>query len=375
MYIRCLKCFHCGKKFSRERLLYRCSKCNGSLEIVYDYARLKQLSWPKLRKRPFNHWRYKEFYPHCSKIISLQEGGTALVQSKLDKNMLFKLESQNPTGSFKDRGSTIEISHAGDSGAKRIICASTGNMGASVSAYSARADLECEIVLPKSASGQKIRQIENLGARITKVNGDYTLAARTAYQKFKRHQGFLVGDYSFRGEGEKSVGFEIMDQLLASGHASKPLCIICPVGNGTLISSIWKGLGEFKKAGLIKRLPILVGVQAAGCNPVAKSFLTSKPIKAVIPRTIAGAIACGDPLDGEKAVKALRESGGIAVEVSDREILIARRQMATTEGIDAEPSGATPYAALPKIKVSRKAVKILIITGHGLKDLKHSLKS
>lgn len=369
MHIKHLECFHCGKKFGRDRLLYRCDKCKGSLEIVYDYSKLKKLSWKKLRSRIFNHWRYVEFYPASKVQLFLGAGGTALVESKKKKNVFFKLEFQNPTGSFKDRGSAVEISHAKDTRAKKVVCASTGNMGASVSAYSARAGLKCEIVLPKAATGEKIQQIKNLGAQTTKVNGDYTFAAKTAYNKFKKHKGFLVGDYSFRGEGEKSVGYEIIDQLNECKLVNKKVYVICPIGNGTLISAIWKGLKEFKKAGLLKKLPILIGVQAKGCNPVSRSFRTGMKIQKLIPKTLAGAIACGDPLDGEKAVKALRESKGKAVEVSDSEILSARKEMGEIEGIDCEPSGAAPYAALKKLKLN--GVKVLVVTGHGLKDLKH----
>ncbi len=371
MFIKRLECFHCGKRFKRSRLLYRCSRCNGSLEIVYDYARLKELNWRRLRKRPFNHWRYKEFYPHCQSIITLDEGGTQLVKSRFDHAVFYKLELQNPTGSFKDRGSTIEVSHARDLKARLIICASTGNMGTSIAAYSARAGLPCEIVLPTVTTKEKMRQIRNFGAKISRVKGDYALAAKTAYKKFQHHQGFLVGDYSFRGEGEKSVGFEIIDQLMERKLASSPVYIICPIGNGTLISAIWKGFKEFKKAGLVQTLPILVGVQAGGCNPVSKSFNTNMPIKKLIPKTIAGAIACGDPLDGEKAVRALKESNGRVIEVSDKEMLIARKEMATTEGIDSEPSGAAAYAAFKKLNLPKNTIKVLVITGHGLKDLKH----
>ncbi len=372
MRIKHLECFHCKKRFGRDRLLYRCNHCNGSLEIVYDYSKLKKLNWKKLRERTFNHWRYLEFYPASRNKVCLGAGGTALIESKQIPNVFFKLEFQNTTGSFKDRGSAVEIAHAKDSGAKKVVCASTGNMGASVSAYSARAGLNCEIVLPKSAAGEKIRQIEIFGAKTTKVNGDYALAAKTAYKKFKQHKGFLVGDYSFRGEGEKSVGYEIIDRLESCGLINKKIYVICPIGNGTLISSVWKGFKEFKKAGLLKKLPVLVGVQAEGCNPVAKSFKTGRPIKKIIPRTIAGAIACGDPLDGEKAVKAVKESKGLVIEVSDNEMLASRKETSTVEGIDCEPSGAAPYAALKKIKLPGSAVKVLIVTGHGLKDLKHA---
>jgi len=368
MYIKYLECFLCKDRYSRTQMKYRC-QCGGSLEIVYDYSRLRRtMSWGKLRKRPFNHWRYKEFYPHVRNLVTLDEGGTPLVHSVQHKKVLFKLESQNPTGSFKDRGSTVELSHALDFGAKQIVCASTGNMGASVSAYAARAGIPCEIILPTSATGEKIQQIKNYHAKGSRIKGDYTVAAGAAYEKYRRLGHFLVGDYAFRGEGEKSVGYEIMDQMLGE-HDKYPDNIFCCIGNGTLISGLWKGLKEMKLAGLISKLPRLIGCQVKGCSVVIDAFRSGKGLKKVKPRTICGAVACGDPLDGDKAVAALRESHGKGVLVSDAEVIKARRELSSKEGIDAEPSGAIPYAAYKKLKVT--GTSVILVTGHGLKDLRN----
>ena len=131
MYVKYLSCEKCGKHHPKSEAKYYCS-CGGVVRVVYDHSGLKKaVTWKKLRDRPFNHYRYKEFFPNTKKIVSLDEGGTSLVESG-NKNRLFKLEFENPTGSFKDRGSTCEISHAIDMGAKRVVCASTGNMGASL---------------------------------------------------------------------------------------------------------------------------------------------------------------------------------------------------------------------------------------------------
>jgi len=333
------------------------------LDIIYDYSKLKKtMSWQKLHTRPFNHWRYKEFFPTVKNLISFNEGGTALVQSK--KRLFFKLEGQNPTGSFKDRGSTIEISHAKDFHAKQIICASTGNMGASVSAYSARAGIACEIILPSSAGGEKIQQIKNYGAKTTKIKGDYTIAAKKAYDQYRKLGHFLVGDHSFRGEGEKSVSYEIIDQMKFD-YDNLPEYIFCPIGNGTLISGMWKGLKEMKMVGLISKLPRLVGCQMTGCNTVVKSFNTGKDIQKLIPKTLAGAVACGDPSDGLKAKVALIESSGIGITVSDKELISARREMAKNEGIDAEPSGALAYAGYKKVNVKGDALYTKSILNNG----------
>lgn len=360
MRVNRLVCPHSRESYPPWKPKYYCVD-KSPLEVQYDYRTLKKVSWKKLRDRPFNHYRYKEFLPNTKHKVSLNEGGTALVQGK--KNLWFKLESQNPSGAFKDRGSACEISHAKDLGAKKIVCASTGNMGASVAAYSARAGVDCTIVLPNAASGEKINQIQQHGARLKKLKGDYTAAMKEAYSMYKSGKYYLCGDYAYRLEGEKTVGMEIVDQLSSVEQ------IILPIGNGTLLAGMWKGLTEMKRARLIRKLPRMVGVQAKGCSPVYKAWKTGKPIKPVIPKTIAGAIACGDPIDGELAIHAVKESKGSMYAVNDKEILAARKELASTQGIDGEPSALVPYAAYKKMRSRKKTV--LVVTGHGLKDLKH----
>jgi len=366
MYIKYLKCYMCDKTYSSDNLKYRCA-CGGGLDIIYDLERLRRVvSWDKFRKRQFNHWRYEELYPALKNKVTFGEGGTPLVSCRENHNVMLKLEGCNPTGSFKDRGSTIELSHALDEGATHIVCASTGNMGASVSSYSARAGLQCEVVIPHDASGEKIAQIKQHGAKVTHVRGDYSKAAEVAFNKYKVEHDFLVGDYAYRGEGEKSVGFEIMDQL----QGYKLDYIIVPIGNGTLLSGIWKGMKEMYYLGLIDKLPKLIGVQAAGCKPVVTAFEKNlKEIDSVIPNTIAGAVACGDPLDGIPALRALRESKGDAVSITDTELKHARTIMAHMEGVDAELSGVLSFAAYHKLKIPKQKRCVLIVTGNGLKDL------
>jgi threonine synthase len=360
MHVKHIQCVACGRIYGRNQIVFLC-ECGGSLDVAYDYSEIKKkVTWHKLRKRPFNHWRYREFFPvyRDHNIISLGEGGTPLLNLK--NNIYLKLESLNLTGSFKDRGSTVEVSKALEFGVKKIGCASTGNMGASVAAYCARAGIKAKIFLPSIALKTKIRQIQVHGAETVVVKGTYTKAEETA----KKQKGlYLMGDYPYRGEGEKSVAYEIMDEINAD-------YIICPVGNATLISAVWKGLKELKICGLISKLPKLVAVQSSGCSPLVDAFNSGKEISEVYPKTIATAIACGYPIDGRKALKALNESNGIAVKVSDAEILNARRELAHS-GIDAEPSGAVSYAGLRKLKLPKNKIKACIISGHGLKDLEN----
>ena len=371
MHVQYLQCVKCHEKYDKKEARYRCH-CGQSLEVIYNFNEIKNsISWEKLRQRPFRHWRYREFFPLIKEenSVSLKEGGTPLLKSRnISKELgfeklFFKCESENPTGSFKDRGTTVEISKALEFGSKEIVCASTGNMGASISAYAAAANLKAHIILPKETSDIKIAQIISHGARIHRIDGDYNQAEKKAFKLYKKRGWFLMGDYPYRGEGEKSVGYEIADEVEAD-------YIIAPVGNGTLIHGIWKGLKEFKNVKLIKKLPKLIGIQSSGCNTVVKAFKNnSDSIRPVKPKTIANAIACGNPLDGLEALQVLRESKGMAETVTDREILRAKDRLAKKEGLFAEPAGAVSLAGLIKFKnrLEKDARIVLIVSGNGLK--------
>lgn len=376
MHVRYLQCVRCGRTYPKGEIRYRCD-CGDSIEIVYDYAELMgHISWADLRKRTFCHWRYREFYPDLKKknIISMGEGGTSLVRSRNVvkkagcRELLFKMESLNPTGSFKDRGSTVEISQAKAYGAPELVLASTGNMGASVAAYTARGGIGCGIYVPKNTPRIKLLQMEAHGAAIKRVNGDYTAAMVEARRQFDVNHVYLAGDYPYRSEGEKSVSFEIAD-VLGSDYDY----IAVPIGNGTLLHGMWKGLKELKLLGLIDRLPKIIGVQAEGCNTVAKAFMChTDRIEPVLPHTLMDAVACGDPLDGSWALRALKESKGIAVTCSDNEASCARNMLALEEGIFAELSGALSTAGLIKAyeqgQIENDARVVSVITGHGLKE-------
>jgi len=376
MHVKYLQCVRCGNKVSKDKIQFRCEKCGGGLDVIYDYDEIKdKVSWKELRKRPFNHYRYREFFPTLNdkNLIKLGAGGTPLIFSEnLLKDskikLYFKLESSNPTGSFKDRGTSIELSKALDFNSKEIVVASTGNMGASIAAYCAKAQIKANIFIPEKTPGIKRKQMKSHGAKIIQVHGDYVLAAQKAMEMFNKKGIYLLGDYPYRGEGEKSVGHEIMDELNAD-------YIVVPIGNGTLLKGIWKGVKELKLTGLIEKTPKMIGVQSENCDTVIGSFLNnSAPSYVNDPVTVATAIACGSPLDGQEALESLQESNGLGITVSDREILEAKRLLAQQEGIYAEESGAVSLAGLIKLskkKQTREQLRektiVCIITGHGLK--------
>jgi len=347
--------------------------------VIYDYREIKgKVSWQNFRKRNFSHWRYREFFPAFSDkgIVSLGEGGTPQTFSRFigktaGLRLVFKNETVNPTGSFKDRGTSVEISRALELGIRHVDCASTGNMGASVAAYCAAAGIRAKVFVPRKTAHEKIAHMLAHEAELVIRGRDYNAALALAERDYRLYKTYLMGDYPYRGEGEKSISFEIVDSALANGYF--PNYIALPMGNGTLCRAVWKGLKELKGVGLIKRLPKILGFQAERCAPIVNSFKAgAEHIDPVRPKTLAAAIAVGNPLDGLPALDALRESKGVAEAVSDGEILRAQKLLALREGIWAEPSGAVALAGILKLlkmgHLSRNDSVVCLITGHGLKE-------
>ncbi|MFB6167169.1 MAG: threonine synthase [Candidatus Nanohaloarchaea archaeon] len=371
MHVEALECVRCGERYDPSEVRYRCGECGSSLDVEYDYDEISgRVSWEKLRERTFDHFRYREFLPVVEEehVVRMGGGGTPLAESKvlgeeLGMDLRFKMESLNPTGSFKDRGTVVELGKALDHGRDEIVVASTGNMGASIAAYTARAGVEARIYVPEGAGGPKMKQMRSHGAELVEVDGDYSDAAEKAWKDWEEKGIYLMGDYPYRGEGEKTVGFEIADQW-------SPDAVVMPVGNGTLIHAVWKAFQELEKVGLVDHTPSMVGVQAEGCNTVVdalqKGYEEVRPAEEV--DTVAGAIACRDPLDGEEALESVRESGGEGVAVSDEEIMEAKRKLAEKEGIYVEEAGAASLAGLRKLQGEIEGGKVVAgMTGHGLK--------
>ncbi|GGG00356.1 hypothetical protein GCM10010995_17090 [Cysteiniphilum litorale] len=315
-------------------------------------------------------------------FVSLRESATPLVKSKvlgkeLGIDLYFKVEGKNPTGSFKDRGSAVDISIAKELGAKGVILASTGNMAASCSCYAAAAKMPCFIVVPEGVSMSKLAQVISFGGKIIQVKGSYNDAANLAYKIAKSRKFFLAGDYAFRVEGQKTGAFEVIDQLLFQ----VPDEVIIPVGCGTNITAYAKGFAEYKDLGLIHKIPRLVGVQSTGACSLVNAF--DKKAKHLEPLeradTIATAIAVPFPIDGDKAIDAIYQTGGEASAVSDTDMLKAQYYLSTQEGLFVESASAATVAHLFKkkeqglIKPGQRVVCVL--SGEGLKDPSVVLKS
>lgn len=363
MHEKHIGCPSCGKTFPLTTKRYRCT-CSASLEIIFDYHKLRKLSF---EGRPFNQSRYQELYP-VKHLATLGEGGTPLLKSKnlakeLPFDLAFKMEGMNPTGSFKDRGSSVEVAKAFECKAKKLVVASTGNMGSSLAAYAARARLPLTVFAPQDAQNVKVTMMLAHKATVYQIDRGYDQAARLA-EHYSRKGYHLTGDYLFRREGTKSVGLEIAEQTTAD-------VVFCPVGNGSLMSATWKGFKEMHMLKKIKKKPHMVSVQASGSSTIAGSTLNkgSRPLAQEKPHTIAKAIEVGVPQDGYMVLKAIHESKGFPLDVSDREIIKARNLLAWEEGIFAEPAGAASFAGLLKAKdnIPRGSRVVCVVSGHGLK--------
>jgi threonine synthase len=319
--------------------------------------------------------RYRRFLPvtDATPPLTLGEGFTPLVPLRRFgrrigmPNLHAKVEGQNPTGSFKDRGMVMAVAKALEDGARAVICASTGNTSASAAAYGAAAGLDVLVVLPKGqiALG-KLLQALVAGARVIAVDGNFDDALRIVRELASDpgHPVTLVNSVNpHRLEGQKTGAFEVCDDL---GRAPDALAI--PVGNAGNISAYWAGFREYRAAGLVEATPRMLGFQAAGAAPIVLGHAVDRP------DTVATAIRIGNPASWAKATAARDESGGRIEAVTDAEILAAYRDVASDEGIFCEPSSAASLAGVRKLaeagELEREALIVCVLTGNGLKDPK-----
>ena len=369
-----MKCISCGEEYNLDEIIYTCKECGSTLEVVCS----PDVSRDIFECRKSTMWKYKEFMPvDESKIVSLEEGGTPFCKcqklgDKLGIELYVKVEGSNPTGSFKDRGMSVGITKAVELGVETVGCASTGNTSASLAAYAARAGKRCIVLLPsgKVALG-KLAQAMFHGAEVISIKGNFDEALETVTALALEGQLYLLNSVNpFRLEGQKSIGFEVVDDL---GWKS-PDRIILPVGNAGNISAIWKGVTEFHEAGFIEDLPMMTGIQAEGAAPIANAVRKGKKSIEPVPNpeTVATAIRIGAPVSAQKALRAIYDSNGMAETVTDDEILSAQKLLARTEGIGVEPASAASIAGLLKLvkngEVDKGEQVVCIVTGHLLKD-------
>ena len=322
--------------------------------------------------------RYRELLPVTSDtpLISLGEGDTPLVRSRSIERDLrcealyFKLESSNPTGSFKDRGMVVAVAKAMEEGARAIMCASTGNTSASAAAYAGRYGLKCYVIVPDGRIARgKLAQATLHGAEVIAVDGNFDAALKMAREITARHPIALVNSVNpHRIEGQKTAAFEIVDAL---GDAPDVLAI--PVGNAGNITAYWRGFVEYHRLERTSRRPTVLGFQAEGAAPIVRGH----PVES--PQTVASAIRIGNPASWKGAISARDESGGSISAVSDDEILEAYRRLAAQEGVFCEPASAASVAGVLKAAIAGTSfngrIVVCVITGNGLKDPETALQT
>jgi threonine synthase len=328
-----------------------------------------------IQQRPRLLHRYEAFLPvtDATPPLSLGEGFTPLIHARTlgraigCPQLFLKFEGANPTGSFKDRGMVLAVAKALESGARAIICASTGNTSASAAAYGAAAGMEVIVVLPagRIAAG-KLLQAQAAGARVIAVDGNFDDALRIVRELVDaaddRHPLTLVNSVNpLRLEGQKTAAFEVCDDL---GGAPDYLAI--PVGNAGNISAYWAGFTAYRSAGMVETVPKMLGFQAEGAAPLVTGQRVEHP------ETVASAIRIGDPASASLALRARDESGGRIDAVSDEQILDAYRDLARHEGMFVEPASAASVAGVRQLvadgDIDPGGTIVCVLTGHGLKD-------
>ena len=394
------QCSLCGAEYGPTQVTYTCPRDGGNLDVVLDYARVRQTTSPAqlAAAADFSIWRYLPLLPVGDPGLQ----GTPLravgwtpcfkrddLAAELDLRALWiKDDGRNPTASFKDRASAVAVARAREIGAQVIVTASTGNAGAALAGMAAAAGMPAVILAPKTAPQAKVAQLLIFGAQVFLVDGSYddafdlTLEAAQAFGWYCRNTGYNP----FTAEGKKTAAFEICEQVSRQeGRAGgpgwlAPDAVFVSVGDGNIISGLHKGFRDLQALGWIERLPRLYGVQSTGSAAIYNAFATgteeSQPVHA---DTLADSISVDLPRDGLRALRAATRTGGAYLAVSDQQILAAMRELARRTAVFAEPAGATAYAglkaALEQGLVGEEDRVLVLVTGSGLKDIPAAMQA
>lgn len=379
-----LQCSHCGDLFDADKIQTFCTKCQKPLLVRYDLAATrKKLDRDEISHRPRGMWRWGELLPVLDEdnIVTLGEGDAPLLPlphlgaSLGLKNVYAKDESFNPTGSFKARGISAAISKAKELGIDKVIIPTAGNAGGALAAYAARAALKARIFMPKDTPLANLEECKITGAAVTLVEGLISDAARLAGALAREEGWFDLSTFKepYRTEGKKIMGYELAESF----QWELPEVIIYPTGGGTGLVGMWKAFGELAELGWLANgdRPRMIAVQASGCAPVVKAFESGAELCNFWAgaTTIASGLRVPKSFADEIILHDIRESRGLAIAVSDAEILEAQKDLGSQEGIFAAPEGAATVAALIKL-VEQKRVGtneriVCFNTGSGLKYL------
>lgn len=389
-----LRCTVCGTVYAHTEAIYICPKCDGTLDIEYDYERVAA-SWASDSRKDtaLGVWRYKTLLPiaYDAPVPPLVVGSTplyksdAIAQSLGLREVWIKDDGRNPTGSLKDRASTLVVARAMNEGRETVTTASTGNAGAALAGIAASVGMKTVIFAPSTAPQAKVAQLLIYGATVLLVDGTYDnafdlcLDASNQYGWYSRNTGFNP----YTTEGKKSVSLEICEQLGGgNGKFDAPDRIFVSVGDGSIISGVHKGLRDLLALGWIDHMPKLVGVQAEGSAALYHAWQNTIDPTAMQPidaQTVADSISAGLPRDRIKAIKAIKQTGGQFMTVTDDEILAAIPLLAQQSGVFTEPAGSAAYAGLLKLaktgEIHPDERIVVLITGSGLKDIASAMRS
>ncbi len=399
-----LRCFGCGAQISgaEARPDFRCAECGDLFEVEYPgWARRQShdrpnpgaLKWLWRERKCSSEaldnsgvWRFRELLPildNFGNAVTLREGNTPLyalprVAKALGMDQLFaKHQGMNPTGSFKDTGMTAALSVAHERGFEWVACAATGNTYAAMAAYAARAGLRSLVLIPegKIAWG-KLAQAMDYGAVTCQLKADFDGCARVLTQIVREAPIYLLNSVNpYRLEGQKTPAFEIAEAF----DWTVPDHLIVPGGNLANSSALGKGFRELRDLGVVSRLPKVSVIQAAGANPLVRSFAANgaKTLEPVEAHTRATAIRIGNPASWRKAARVIEESGGWCLDVTEAEIAMAKAELGA-EGLGCEPASAVTLAGLKKLRAEGKVRSaesvVLILTGHTLKDADYTIE-
>src|SRR5271167_917839 len=376
-----LRCRDCGKRFTNAPLS-SCDECFSPLEVVYDMdAARRTFTRDAIAAGPLNMWRYKALLPVADDYVPTTPAGLTplLAAPRLGarigaKNLYIKNDAVClPTLSFKDRVVSVALANAKIFGFDTVGCSSTGNLANAVAAQAARMGFKTYILVPADLEPAKILNTQVYGATLVRVEGNYDHVNRLSSQIAERYKwGFVnVNLRPYYAEGSKTVGYEIAEQL----GWKLPDNVVVPMAGGSLITKIRKAFNELIELGLVAEKQVrFFGAQATGCSPIAKAVKAgSDVIEPQRPNTIARSLAIGNPADGPYAVRAIRQSGGWAEDVSDLEIVSAIQELAETEGIFTETAGGVTTAVTARLyahgRIAPGDLTVVAITGNGLKTL------
>jgi len=388
MLAKNLKCTACKTTYSLHEKLIVCSNCGKVLDVEYDLSPIEGKPRDEiLRNDTRSLWRYRELLPISEEryTVSLGEGMTPLRKASRYaawmglSNLALKLDFLNPTGSFKDRGTSVSISKIKEFGIPAVLDDSSGNAGASLAAYCAAAGIACTLYVPATAPTEKLVQAEIYGAKVVKIAGSRTDVARAAQDAWKSSDVYYASHNlsPFFFDGMKTLAYEIAEDL----RLHLPNHMVFAVGGGALMAGAYKGFQDLKNLGWTDRVPRLHCAQSEACMPIVEAFQRgSSHVEATAEgETIAGGIRISNPGRGDQVLQAIRATKAVAVSVTDEAILTHQRLLSQKEGIFAEPTSCAALAGVAKLletnAIGSQESVVVPLTGFGLKDIENAVKS